>query len=353
MNSDLQRIQNDAQAGIAAAKSLDELKAIENKYLGKKGELVGLLRGLGSMPAEERPKFGAATNQVKTQLEALLQEKLAKLEDEALAKSSSGSAIDITEPGIKFPTGHLHPLTQIQHELEDIFSSMGFSIFDGPEVELEYYNFDALNIPADHPARDMQDTFWCSNPARMNPSFSNRLLMRTHTSPVQVRGMERWLKEKRPLPLRAIVPGRVFRNEAVDASHEHTFWQMEGLVVGENINVAHLMGTLRSFLRALFGKDLEIRLRPGYFPFVEPGFEMDARCPFCTNGCSVCKRSTWIELVPSGIVHPNVLKAGGFDPEKYSGFAFGLGLSRLAMLRYGIQDIRLFLGNDLRFLEQF
>ena len=350
MEKDLQRLTGEARAAVEGAKTLEELRKVESKYLGKKGAILELLRSLGSLPAAERPRFGAAANKVKEELQARIDERTAAFEEGALAEESRAREIDLTEPGVPFPLGHLHPITQVQHELEDIFSSMGFSILDGPEVELEHYNFDALNIPPDHPARDLQDTFWCTSPT-MKPD--HRLLMRTHTSPVQVRGMERWIREKRPLPLKAIVPGRVFRNEALDASHEHTFWQIEGLVVGEDISVGHLLGTLRGFLRTLFRKDLELRLRPGYFPFVEPGFEMDARCPFCAGGCSVCKRSTWIELVPSGLVHPNVLRAGGFDPEKHSGFAFGLGLSRLAMLRYGIQDIRLFLGNDLRFLEQF
>lgn len=352
MELELSKIRQAASEEISQAKSQDELKAIENRYLGKKGELQLLLRSLGSLSAEERPKVGAAANQLKGEIENKIQERLQVFESQAGAKENNVQGFDWTEPGQAFPLGHLHPLTQLQHELEDIFISMGFSVLDGPEVELEYYNFDALNIPSDHPARDMQDTFWCQSPnAKAKPG--QRLLMRTHTSPVQVRGMERWVREKRPLPMKAIVPGRVFRNEALDASHEHTFWQMEGLVVGEKITVAQLLATLRGFMRALFKKEIEIRLRPGYFPFVEPGFEMDARCPFCKEGCSICKRSTWIELVPSGLVHPHVLRSGGFDPNRYSGFAFGLGLSRLAMLRYGIPDIRLFLGNDLRFLEQF
>ncbi len=217
---------------------------------------------------------------------------------------------------------------------------MGYEVLDGPEVELDHYNFEALNISKDHPARDSQDTFYCDD--------AGRLVLRTHTSPVQVRAME-----KRTPPFRVIAPGRVFRQETTDASHDHTFYQMEGLVVGKDISVAHLIGAMKTLLRGMFGRDLEVRLRPGHFPFVEPGFELDARCPFCEAGCSVCKRTTWVELLPCGLVHPNVLRAGGIDPEVWSGFAFGLGLSRLVMLRHGIDDVRHLLSGDLRFLEQF
>jgi phenylalanyl-tRNA synthetase alpha chain len=230
-------------------------------------------------------------------------------------------------------------VTLVTRELEDIFTSMGYAVLDGPEVELDYYNFEALNIPADHPAREMYDTFWCDD--------ERHLLLRTHTSPVQIRALERFEP-----PFRAIVPGRCFRNETVDASHEHTFHQMEGLVVGRGIHVGHLIGTMKTFLREVFRREIEVRLRPGFFPFVEPGFELDVRCPFCEQGCSVCKRSRWIELCPCGMVHPAVLRYGGVDPEQFTGFAFGLGLSRLVMLRYRIDDIRLLLGGDLRFLEQ-
>ena len=234
-------------------------------------------------------------------------------------------------------------MTQVTRELEDLFTSMGYRVLDGPEVELDEYNFEKLNIPSDHPARDTQDTFYCDA-----PGSKATLLLRTHTSPVQVRAMERLEP-----PFRAIVPGKVFRQETTDASHEHTFHQMEGLVIDKNVSVGHLIGAMKTLLRGIFKKDIEVRLRPGYFPFVEPGFELDARCPFCTDGCSVCKKTTWIELLPCGLVHPNVLKAGGLDPEEWGGFAFGLGLSRLVMLRYGIDDVRHLLGGDLRFLSQF
>jgi phenylalanyl-tRNA synthetase alpha chain len=236
--------------------------------------------------------------------------------------------------------GSLHPLTLVRREVEAIFVSMGYSVLDGPEVELDYYNFQALNIPADHPAREMQDTFYCDR--------EGKLVMRTQTSPVQIRAMETLAP-----PFRVLVPGRVFRNEEPDATHEHTFHQVEGLVVGEDITVGHLSGVLKGFLRELFQKEIEVRLRPGYFPFVEPGFELDVRCPFCEAGCRVCKSTRWIEFCGCGMVHPAVLDAGGIDPEAWTGFAFGFGLDRLVMLRYGIDDLRHFMAGDLRFLEQF
>jgi phenylalanyl-tRNA synthetase alpha chain len=252
----------------------------------------------------------------------------------------SGAGFDPTLPAVHSARGSLHPIVQLTRELSDLFHSMGFLVLDGPEVETDEHNFEALNIPRDHPARDMQDTFRC-DPA-------GKLVLRTHTSAVQVRAMRR-LKP----PFRAIVPGKVFRQDSTDASHEHTFHQMEGLVIDKNISVAHLISTMKTLLRGVFGRELEVRLRPGYFPFVEPGFELDARCPFCTSGCSVCKQSTWIELLPCGMVHPNVLRSSGIDPEQWGGFAFGLGLSRLVMLRFGIDDVRHLLSGDLRFLEQF
>lgn len=302
-----------------------------------------LLKHIRSFPPDKRGEVGATANSLKKDAEA----EFARIRElEALAAieaERSGSNFDATIPPPRVERGSLHPITQVTRELEDLFTSMGWLVLDGPEVETEFNNFDALNIAGDHPARDTMDTFWIATEAG-----AKRLVMRTHTSPVQVRAMQR-LKP----PFRAIVPGKVFRNEAVDASHEHTFHQMEGLVVGENISVGHLIGAMKTLLRGIFGRDIEIRLRPGYFPFVEPGFELDARCPFCTDGCKVCKRSTWIELLPCGMVHPNVLKAGGIDPERWTGFAFGLGLSRLVMLRYGIDDVRNLLGGDLRFLEQF
>ena len=327
-------------ARIVAASDADALRAIERETLDKDGVVAKLLASIPSLAPEARKATGLWANTLKKSIGEALATRKSTLESAALDAERSGAGFDATLPAPRAPRGGLHPLTQITRELEDLFTSMGYTVLDGPEVELDWYNFEALNIPRDHPARDMQDTFRC-DPA-------GNVVLRTHTSPGQVRAMERMQP-----PFRAIVPGKVFRQETTDASHEHTFHQMEGLVVGKDISVGHLIGAMKTLLRGIFGREIEIRLRPGYFPFVEPGFELDARCPFCKEGCSVCKRSTWIELLPCGMVHPNVLKAGGIDPEQWSGFAFGLGLSRLVMLRYGIDDVRHLLSGDLRFLEQF
>jgi phenylalanyl-tRNA synthetase alpha chain len=337
----IESLRGEALAAIEAAASGEALAAIERRFLGREGELTRILALLPTLSREERPAAGAAANRFKEDLLLALERRRRDLEERAVETERRAVHFDPTLPGRAFRLGSLHPITTVARELEDLFTSMGFAVVDGPEVELEHYNFDAINIPPDHPARDVWDTFWCEGTAG--------LLLRTHTSPVQVRAMERLSP-----PLRVLVPGRCFRHEAVDASHEHTFHQVEGLVVDRGISVAHMIGTLRTLLRGIFERDLEVRLRPGYFPFVEPGFELDARCPFCgAKGCSVCKHTGWVEILPCGLVHPNVLRAGGLDPEEVSGFAFGLGLSRLVMLRYGIDDIRWFFGGDLRFLRQF
>ncbi|NOT31102.1 MAG: phenylalanine--tRNA ligase subunit alpha [Planctomycetes bacterium] len=340
MSAERARLEELALAAIAAARETAELARVEREFLGKEGAVGKLLASIRDVPPDERKAFGHGANELKRAIETALAARRAMLERERLAAERSAEDFDPSLPARALAHGSLHPLTHVVRRLEEIFSSMGYAILDGPEVELDYYNFEALNIPKDHPAREMHDTFWCDR--------EQKLLLRTHTSPVQLRALERM----RP-PFRAIVPGRCFRNETTDASHEHTFHQMEGLVVGEDITVGHLIGTMKTFLREVFRRELEVRLRPGYFPFVEPGFELDVRCPFCERGCSVCKRSTWIELCPCGMVHPKVLRYGGVDPERYTGFAFGLGLSRLVMLRYGIDDIRLLMGADVRFLEQF
>jgi len=336
----LEATRTQALEEIGSCPDLTSLAELQRKYLGKAGVLAGWLARLPALPPAERPQLGQAVNRLKKELTEQLSLREGALERAALQSALGAGGFDPSLPPAVHERGSLHPITLVTREIEDLFVSMGYQIADGPEIETDWHNFQALNIPPDHPARDSQDTFYLRG--------EGRLLLRTHTSPVQVRALER-LKP----PLRVIAPGKVFRNEATDASHEHTFHQLEGLVVDKGVSVAHLVSSMKTLLRGIFRRDLEIRLRPGFFPFVEPGFELDARCPFCTSGCSVCKQSRWIELLPCGLVHPNVLSASGVDPNEWSGFAFGLGLSRLVMLRFGITDVRLLLGGDLRFLEQF
>ncbi len=327
------------QARIAAVTTADELETIRVEVLGRKGKLAEVSKDMGKLSPEQRGVVGKLLNAAKQSLEETLTTRQNAFAAAALAARLEREWIDLTVPAPGPGLGSLHPLTQIQAEIEDLFVSLGFTVLDGPEVETEFNNFDALNIPPDHPARDMQDTFW----------LSNGHLLRTHTSPVQVRGMK-----KLGPPLRMIAPGRVFRNEEVDASHEHTFYQLEGMMVDKDVSVAHLIYFMKTLLSAIFKRDVTVRLRPGYFPFVEPGFELDIQCLICNGiGCPVCKHSGWVELLPCGLVHPNVLRLGGIDPEEYSGFAFGLGLTRLVMMRYAIDDIRQLQGGDLRFLTQF
>jgi phenylalanyl-tRNA synthetase alpha chain len=315
------------------------LEAVRVDALGRKGPLAQAGKEMGKLPPAERASFGKLLNSARQNLEQALAARQQILADEALRKRLDSEWLDVTLPAPGPRRGHLHPITRIQRELEELFSSLGFAVLDGPEVEDEYHNFDALNIPADHPARDMQDTFW----------LDGGNLLRTHTSPVQVRGMERLGP-----PLRMIAPGRVFRNESVDASHEHTFYQLEGMMIDRDVSVANLLYFMKTLLTAIFHRDVTVRLRPGYFPFVEPGFELDIQCLICGGtGCPVCKQSGWVELLPCGLVNPKVLRMSGIDPEVWGGFAFGLGLTRLAMMRYGIDDIRHLQGGDLRFLEQF
>lgn len=333
----LAALQESACARIESAETPEALEAVRIEVLGRKGALAQV--NLGKAPAEERAALGKLLNQAKQTLERTFESRKAHFESQALAKKLDSEWVDLTLPATGTRPGSLHPITQITREIEDVFTSMGFAVLDGPEVETEYNNFDALNIPPDHPARDMQDTFW----------LDGGNLLRTHTSPVQVRGMK-----KLGPPLRMIAPGRVFRNEEVDASHEHTFYQLEGMMVDREVSVAHLIYFMKTLLSAVFKRDVTVRLRPGYFPFVEPGFELDIRCLLCDGGgCPVCKQSGWVELLPCGLVHPNVLRMGGIDPEQWNGFAFGLGLTRLVMMRYAIDDIRLLQSGDLRFIKQF
>jgi len=335
----LRDLEHNARARIEGAADAAELEQVRVDVLGRKGVLARISKTLGGMAAEERAAAGRLLNTAKQALEAAFEARKARFEEEALRARLDAEGIDLTLPAAGPRRGSLHPITQIQTEIEDLFLSLGFAVMDGPEVETEYYNFDALNIPSDHPARDAQDTFWLTDGS----------LLRTHTSPVQVRAIERL-----GAPLRMIAPGRVFRNEEVDASHEHTFYQLEGMMVDRDVSVAHLLYFMRTLLGEIFHRDVIVRLRPGYFPFVEPGFELDIHCLICDGkGCPVCKQSGWVELLPCGLVNPNVLRMSRLDPEEWNGFAFGLGLTRLAMMRYGIDDIRWLQSGDLRFLSQF
>lgn len=340
MDSALESLREKSLARIASATTLDDLEAIRVETVGRKsGTLNSFTKDFGKMGAEERAAAGKLLNATKQAIESALDGRKAQFETAALNARLESEWVDLTIPAPGVRPGGLHPVTIIQKEIEDLFQSMGFTVLSGPEVETEYNNFDALNIPPDHPARDMQDTFW----------LDGGHLLRTHTSPVQVRGMKRLGP-----PLRMIAPGRVFRNEEVDPSHEHTFYQLEGMMVDREVSVANLIYYMKTLLAGIFRRDVTVRLRPGYFPFVEPGFELDVQCLLCSGaGCPVCKQSGWLELLPCGLVHPNVLRMGGIDPDQWMGFAFGLGLTRLAMMRYQIDDIRLLQGGDLRFLTQF
>jgi phenylalanyl-tRNA synthetase alpha chain len=322
-------------AGVASAQQLEELRV---RYLGRKaGVITDLQKGtnIGALPPEERRAFGQRFNTLKQTVEQALAQAQERLSVQATPKSE----IDLTLPRPTRALGNMHPITLVQMELEEIFTALGFMILDGFEVETEYYNFDSLNIPADHPAREMQDTYW----------LTNGRLLRTHTSANQVRALERF-----GAPLRAIFPGRCFRYESIDASHENTFAQMEGLMVDRDISVANLIAVMKTLLAQVFHRDVSVRLRPGFFPFVEPGFELDIRCLICGGkGCPTCKQVGWLELLPCGLVHPRVLQHGHVDSTRFSGFAFGVGLTRLAMMKYGIPDIRLMNCGDLRMGRQF
>lgn len=323
------------------AKTMPELNDIRVRFLGKKGEITGMLKSLGQLAPEERPKFGQAVNQVRARLEEMIAAKAAELKAEELQQKLASEKIDVTLPGRSLWTGHFHPLTLTLNRVKSIFMDMGFTIEDGPEVESDYYNFEALNLPKDHPARDMQDSFY----------ITEDILLRTQTSSVQVRTME---AREPNSPIRMIAPGRVYRRDDYDATHSPMFTQVEGLVIDDGITFADLKGTLELFLHKIFSDDVGVRFRPSFFPFTEPSAEVDISCVMCHGkGCRVCKGTGWLEILGSGMVHPRVLEMSGYDPGKMSGFAFGLGVERIAMLSYGIDDLRLFYDNDVRFLSQF
>ena len=346
----LKKLDQTRSKAIDELSSLSDLKGLEDwriRHLGKKSALTQILRGLAELPLEERKAVGASANEAKVLLERYYGQKKETLRQEAyreLERTLTVEKIDVTLPGRTVPLGRLHPITQIVREICDIFVALGFQVVEGPEVEWDYYNFEALNIPADHPARDMFSTFWIDTESRKRP-----MLLRTHTSPMQIRVME----QTRP-PVRVVVPGKVYRYEATDATHESMFYQIEGLAVDENITLADLKGTLFEFAKHLFGEERKVRFRCDYFPFVEPGVEMAIDCFTCGGaGCRLCSGTGWIEILGAGMVHPDVLRRVNYDPDVYTGFAFGLGLERILILRYGIDDIRLFYSNDLRFLRQF
>ena len=345
---DLQKFENEALAEISVAADLAALEQLENKYLGRKqGEFTSLMKNLGSMPPEERRVLGMELNKIKDKILQAFELRKQEINDRVYASIAENEKIDLTAPPLppkKF--GHFHPNTIVQKDLEDLFTSMGFMILDGPELESDYYNFTALNIPETHPARDMQDTFYIKNHSENDV---NRWVMRTHTSPVQVRAMQKY-----GAPLRAIVPGKCFRNEATDVRHEHTFYQLEGIVVDRGINLSHLKGVLETVARHLFGAGTELRMRPKFYPFVEPGINYEVTCFLCKGkGCRVCKSTGWLEVGGAGMVHRNVLIEGGIDYKEYSGFAFGFGLTRLVMLKYNIDDVRLLESGNLKFIDQF
>ncbi len=333
--------QEAAEAIRKAAKNLNELNDVRVKYLGKKGEITGLLRGLGQLSKEDRPRVGQIVNEARQQLESLIAEKNEELKAQELSNRLETEKIDVTLPGRRFPEGHLHPLTITLERIKKIFVSMGFSVEEGPEIETDYFNFEALNLPKDHPARDMQDSFY----------ITEDILMRTQTSPVQARTMQKY---KNGEPIRMIAPGRVYRRDDYDATHSPMFTQVEGLVIDKGISLADLKGTLELFLKEIFGEEIGVRLRPSFFPFTEPSAEVDISCVMCHgHGCRVCKGTGWLEILGAGMVHPHVLEMSGYDPKVYSGYAFGLGVERIAMLSYGVDDLRLFYDNDVRFLRQF
>ncbi len=339
MQEQLRTIKAEAMEALLKADSLQALEEIRIRFLGKKGELTAVLRGMGALSAEERPKVGQMANAVRAEIETALEEKKTALTEKARAAKLREERLDVTMPGTKRGIAGRHPLKQLEREVCDIFIGMGFTIAEGPDIESEYYNFEALNLPPDHPARDTQDTFY----------ITDNVLLRTQTSSVQIHVME----NQKP-PFRMVSPGRVYRSDALDATHSPVFHQMEGLVVDKGVTMGDLKGTLETFLQKLYGESVRVRFRPHHFPFTEPSAEVDISCFVCGGkGCRICKGEGWIEILGAGMVHPKVLRGCGIDPEVYSGFAFGVGLERIAMRRYGIDDIRLFLENDIRFLKQF
>jgi len=340
VKSQLEKIKLEAKEYLMSSKTLDKLNELRVKYLGKKGELTKVLRGMGQLSPEERPTIGQLANKIRDELNIILDEQVNILKKAEQDRKLSLETIDVTLPGKDFLKGTKHPLTLVIEEAKQIFMGLGFQIAEGPDIETDYYNFEALNLPKDHPARDMQDTFY------VTPD----VVLRTHTSPVQVRTMEKMAPS---LPVKIICPGKVYRKDD-DATHSPMFHQIEGLVIDKNIRMSDLKGVLLVFAQQMFGSEQKVRLRPSYFPFTEPSAEVDISCIMCGGeGCRVCSQTGWLEILGSGMVHPNVLKYGGYDPTEVTGFAFGMGVERIAMLKYGINDLRIMFENDVRFLRQF
>ncbi len=346
-DSQIEALRADFERDLTGATTLTALRSVRDRYLSRKGGLVsGLLKSLGSAPADARPRLGKLANDLRQQIESQLDERMAA----ASAGQGPVGAVDFTLPGREPALGHRHPLTLLRERIESIFTRMGFLVIEGPELEDDSHNFEKLNMPRDHPARDMQDTLYLATPVR-SLAGTKATLLRTHTSGMQIRYME-----QHPPPVRLIAPGRVYRRDNLDLTHTPMFTQVEGLVVGEGISLADLKGTLFVFLRELFGPDRQLRFRPSFFPYTEPSAEVDISCMACGGtgrDCGMCKRTGWIEILGSGMVHPAVFEAVGYDPERYTGWAFGMGIERVALLKWGVEDIRLFYENDLRFLEQF
>lgn len=336
MIDQLNAILKDAEGAITKASDLKNLEELRVKYLGKSGAVTEMMKGLGQVPADQKPQIGKVSNEVKNKIAALLDQKVQEME--AKAEQVAPAGWDPTLPGRRLAAGGIHPLTAVQKDIADIFRGLGFDIAEGPDLETDYYNFLALNFPPDHPARDAQDTFYVKD-----------RVLRTHTSPIQVRQME----NKKP-PFKFIAPGRVYRNESIDATHHHIFHQVEGFLVDEGVQFSHLKGILNVFFQKFFGNEIKTRFRPSFFPFTEPSAEVDISCIFCAGkGCRICKQSGWVEMMGCGMIDPAVLKNCKIDDELYTGFAFGMGVERIALFKYGIDDIRLFYQNDIRFLEQF
>ena len=345
LSVDIEKIKSEIAGAVEAASTPEELEALRVKYLGRKGVLAELTAGIAGLPQDERASFGKQVNELKQAVLSILDNKQLVLKN--AASKSAKSSVDISLPGIANELGRMHPITQVTDEICGIFMNMGFSVVEGPEIETEFNNFTGLNIPLDHPSRDAFDTFYLTD--KPVNEQAGKLLLRSHTSPVQIRAME-----SRKPPLAVVVPGRVYRPDATDASHSCMFHQIEGFMVDTDITFSHLKGVLETFAKAVFGSGIKMRFRPHFFPFTEPSAEVDISCIMCKGkGCSVCGRKGWLEILGSGMIHPNVFKHVGYDPDKYTGFAFGMGVDRIAMLKYGIDDIRLFYQNDLRFLKQF